>query len=354
MDFHWNEEQLELREVARAFLADHSTGDAIRAVMGSELGFDPALWKQLGSELGWTAVAIPEEFGGLGLGFVELTGLLEVMGEALLCSPFFSSVCLGAGAILEAGSDDQKREWLPAIAEGKCIATLACSEASGHWDAASIETIFEEDSDGFVLSGTKRFVPDGHCADLLVVVARRAGSRDDDGIAFFCGIPAESAGISRRRLPTMDQSFRQAEIEFDSVRVSASARLSGNENGAKALERTLELAAVGLAAEQVGGAQRCLDLAVAYAGEREQFGRPIGVLPGHPAQVCRHDGKDRVGAFRGLLRRLRRRRVLWGTSRSRLDCEGRGLGGVFHSGRRGAPDFRRCRLHLGVRHPSLL
>jgi alkylation response protein AidB-like acyl-CoA dehydrogenase len=275
MDFHWNEEQLELREVARAFLAEHSTGDALRAVMGSELGFDPALWKQLGAELGWTAVAIPEEFGGLGLGFVELTALLEVMGEALLCSPFFASVCLGARVILEAGNDDQKREWLPAIAEGECIATLAFSEASGRWDATSIETTFEEDGDGFVLSGTKRFVPDGHCADLLVVVARRAGSRGDDGIALFA-VSAQSPGISRRRLPTMDQGFRQAEIEFDSVRIPASARLAGSENGAKALERTLALAAVGLAAEQVGGAQRCLDMAVAYASEREQFGRPIG------------------------------------------------------------------------------
>ena len=275
MDFSFNEEQLELREVARGFLADQSGPDRVRAAMASDLGYDPQLWKQLGSELGWTAIAVPEECGGLGLGHVELVALLEVMGESLLCGPFFSSICLGANAILTAATPSQKEALLPTIAEGETIATLALSEAEGGWNPQSIETTFEERGDGFVLNGTKRFVPDGHIADLLLVAARRAGTSGEDGMALFA-VPADTKNISRRRLPAMDQTRQQAEIQLDGVDVPADAQLGGGSTSWAALSRGLDLAGVCLAAEQVGGAQRCLDLAVAYAKEREQFGRPIG------------------------------------------------------------------------------
>ncbi|MED5260970.1 MAG: acyl-CoA dehydrogenase family protein [Myxococcota bacterium] len=275
MDFSFNEEQLELREVARGFLADHSGSEQVRAGMASELGYDPQLWKQIGSELGWTSVAIPEEYGGLGFGTVELVALLEVMGESLVCSPFFASVGLAANAILVAGEEGQKQALLPGIAEGDTRATLAFSEARGGWSADSVSTTFEETDNGFLLEGTKRFVPDGHVADLLVVVARRKGTSGQEGIALFA-VPATSPNLSRQRLPTMDSTSRQAEIQLDGVEVSSDARLGGESSSWEAVAQALDIAGICLAAEQTGGAQRCLDLAVEYAKEREQFGRPIG------------------------------------------------------------------------------
>lgn len=275
MDLTFNEEQQELRATARSFLEDRAGSEEIRRAMESELGYDPELWKQIGTELGWPSVHIPEEYGGLGLGYVELVALLEVAGGSLLCAPFFSSVCLGANALLVGGSEEQKREHLPGIAEGQTRATLACSEDSGRWDAAGIETTAKREGDDFVLNGKKSFVLDGHCADLLVVAARAPGTKGEEGIELFA-LPAESAGLSRRALPTMDQTRRLAEIELAGVRVPTSSRLGDDDSGWGSLRKTLDLAAVAIAAEQVGGAQRCLEMAVEYAKERIQFGRPIG------------------------------------------------------------------------------
>jgi alkylation response protein AidB-like acyl-CoA dehydrogenase len=275
MRFAFTEEQEALRATARAFLSEHSSSEQVRRAMQSELGFAPELWKTISAQLNWPAVSIPEDCGGLGLGDVELAALLEVMGEVLLCAPFFSTVCLGANALRIAGSDAQKREWLPAIAEGRTLATLAAFEPDKNWSAAGIEAEAHRQGGDYLLTGRKRFVLDGHCADLLVVAARREESRGDDGISLFT-VPSEAQGVERRALPTLDQTRRLAEIELHGVRVPASARLGEEGSGAAALERILELAAIGLAAEQVGGAQRCLDLAVAHAKSRVQFGRPIG------------------------------------------------------------------------------
>jgi alkylation response protein AidB-like acyl-CoA dehydrogenase len=275
LNLAFSEEQEELRAQARAFLADHSSAEQVRAAMASELGYDAEVWKRISAELGWPAVVVPEEYGGLGLGHVELVALMEVMGEALLCSPFFSSVCLGGTALLLAGSEEQKREHLPGIAEGETRVTLALTEPSGRWGPAGVEALARREGNGYVLSGSKRFVPDGHAADLLVVAARREGSRGDDGLSLFL-VPGDAPGVERRALPTMDQTRRQAQVELREVRLPASTLLGEEGAAAPALARTLDLATVGLAAEQVGGAQRCLDLAVAYAKQRVQFGRPIG------------------------------------------------------------------------------
>jgi len=275
MNFAFNEEQEALREMARSFLADHSSGEQVRSAMSSELGFDTAVWKRIGEELGWPGVIVPEEFGGLGLSYVELVALLEVTGSALLCSPFFSSVCLAGNALLEAGDEAQKAEHLPGIAAGQTLATLAFSEPAGGWDASEITTLALRDGDDYVLRGRKRFVPDGHCAELLVVAARCEGSSGEQGVSLFV-VPGDSRGLERRSLPTMDATRRQAALELSDVRVPTAARL-GEEGAAwPALRRTLDLAAIALAAEQVGGAQRCLDLSVEYAKQRVQFGRPIG------------------------------------------------------------------------------
>jgi len=275
MDFAFTEEQEELRESARGFLAEYSGSEQVRHAAESELGYDPELWGQLGAELGWTSVVIPEKYGGLGLSYVELVALLETMGSTLLCSPFFASVCLGGNALLTAGSEEQRQEHLPGIAEGLTRATLASTEASGHWGAEGIEAVARPDGGDFVLNGIKTFVVDGHFADLLIVAARRDGSSGEDGISLFV-VPGDAPGVERRALPTMDQTRRQAEVTLRDVRIPAGALMGEEGAGWKALKTTLELAAVALSAEQVGGAQRCLDMAVEYAKEREQFGRPIG------------------------------------------------------------------------------
>ncbi|HEY8154947.1 MAG TPA: acyl-CoA dehydrogenase family protein [Myxococcota bacterium] len=275
MRFAFTEEQEALRATARAFLAEHSGSEQVRSAMRSDLGFAPELWKQISTELGWPAVCVPEAYGGLGLGAVELAALLEAMGESLLCAPFFSSLCLGANALRVAGSDAQQSELLPAIAEGRALATLAAFEPDKSWSAAGIEAEARREGGDYLLSGRKRFVLDGHCADLLIVAARREGSREGEGISLFA-VPSGLKGVERRALATLDQTRRLAEIELHDVRVPVSARLGDEGSGAAALERIRDLAAIALAAEQVGGAQRCLDLAVAHAKTRVQFGRPIG------------------------------------------------------------------------------
>jgi alkylation response protein AidB-like acyl-CoA dehydrogenase len=273
--FAFNEDQELLRDSARAFLRDHSSGEQVRTAMATELGYDEKVWTRLGAELGWPAVAIPEEYGGLGLGFVELVALLEEMGAALLCSPFFASVVLGANAVLVAGSEEQKAELLPGLAAGEQIATLALAEKKGGWDPCAITTTATEDGGDVVLNGVKTYVPHGHVADWFVVAARTIGSSGDDGLGLYV-VPASSHGLQRRQLPTMDQTRPQAEVTLDSVRLPMSARLSAGLSGATAISRVLDLAAIALGAEQLGGAQRCLDMTVQYTKERSQFGRLIG------------------------------------------------------------------------------
>ena len=290
MQLVFTEEQEELRRAARAFLADHSASEQVRAAMASDLGFDAETWKCIATGLGWTGVAIPEAHGGAGLGFVELVALLEEMGEALLCAPFLSSVCMAAPALLAAGDCAPAREWLPAIAEGRAIATLAVAEASGGFCASDVATVARRSGDGFAIEGEKRFVLDGHCADLVLVAARREGSAGDEGVSLFA-VPAASPGFERRLLPTMDQTRRFADVSLRDVRVSTAALVGVEGQGWPVIQCALDLAAIALAAEQVGGAQRCLDLSVAYAKERVQFGRPIGSF-----QAIKHKCADMMTA----------------------------------------------------------
>jgi len=275
MDFRFSEEQEELRQIARSFLAERSGPEQVRANMESTLGFDPETWRQISTELGWPSIHIPEAHGGLGLGHVDLAVLLEATGEALLCAPFFSTVALAVNTILQIGTDSQKTKLLPGLAEGAHTATLAFAEASGRWDANGIEMLASPDHGGFVLEGRKRWVVDGHSTDQLFVAARSPGTLGEDGISVFL-VPGDAPGVVRKALPTMDQTRRLAEIEFSNVRVGPDARLGESNRVWPDLRRTLDLAAIALAAEQVGGAQRCLDMSVAYARERKQFGRSIG------------------------------------------------------------------------------
>ncbi len=275
MNFAFTEEQEELRKSARHFLENYSSSARVREAMETESGFDVEIWARIGAELGWPALTIPEEYGGFGFTYVELIAVMEEMGRALLCAPFFSSICLGANALLVGGADAQKKEYLPQIAAGETTATLAHAEANGRWDASGIEATAARDGSDFVISGVKTYVIDGHTAELIIVAARAEGSQGADGVSLFV-VPAGSAGIERRHLDTMDQTRKQAEIRFDGVRVPSDACLSNEGDGWPILRDTLDLAAIALAAEQVGGAQKCLDMAVDYAKERVQFGRPIG------------------------------------------------------------------------------
>jgi alkylation response protein AidB-like acyl-CoA dehydrogenase/NAD(P)-dependent dehydrogenase (short-subunit alcohol dehydrogenase family) len=271
VNFAFTEEQQELRAAARAFLAESSSSERVRAAMASELGYDPEVWKRIGSELGWPAAIVPEECGGLGLGAVELVALAEAMGESLLCSPFFATVCLARRRCSprERGAEAA----LPrADRRGPGRAALATAEPG----LAHDEVALEARRDG------RRLPPRRHQAlcDRRPQRGLARGERARTRVArrrrrLAVRRAGDSAGLERRALPTMDLTRRQAELRFAGVRVPASARL-GERARCCALRRALDLGAIALAAESVGGAQRCLDLAVAYAKEREQFGRPIG------------------------------------------------------------------------------
>jgi len=286
MEFAFTEEQQMIRETAAQFLADNCDSAAVRRAMATEAGFEPAMWSRVCGEMYWSAIHIPEEYGGLGLGYVELVAVIEQMGRYLLCAPFFSSICLGANALLVAASEEQKAEYLPRIADGSSRATLAWCDASGRWHADGISATAARSGEGYVLNGSYRYVVDGHTADLLVVAARAPGSRGGDAISLFV-LPADAAGVTRRWLPTMDQTRKLAEIRLDDVRVPAAALLGAEGEAGAALEKTLALAIVALAAEQAGGAQQILDMAVAYTRERQQFGRAIASF-----QAIKHKAAD--------------------------------------------------------------
>jgi alkylation response protein AidB-like acyl-CoA dehydrogenase len=272
MNFAFSEEQEELRRTVRQFLEAKSPSSEVRRLMETTEGYDPSVWKQMGQELGLQSIHIPEAYGGQGFTFIELGIVLEEMGRVLLCAPYYASVVLAADAILNAGTDEQKQALLPGIASGDTIAALAFTEASGKWDASGITLEAKESGGKYTLDGQKMFVIDGHNADLLVVVARTAGTSGTDGISFFT-VRGDADGVTRTPLSTMDQTRKQSRIEFSGV---AAEPLGQPGAGWPALSKTLDQAAVALSNEMMGGAQFVLDMSVEYAKVRVQFGRPIG------------------------------------------------------------------------------
>ena len=275
MEFAFSQDQDELRRAARRFLEVASSEERVRAAMETEQGYDSATWEQLSEELAWTALTIPEEYGGLGMSYLDLHPLMEEMGRALLCSPFFSTICLGANALLLGGNGVQKERHLPGIAAGETTATLAYAEKNGQLDAAGIEATCSRTAAGYILRGTKSYVLDGHTADLLIVAARTENSEGAEGVSLFL-VPGDADGVKRAWLPTMDQTRRLASVELNDVVVPPDALVGEEGRGWALCERTLDLARIALAAEQVGAAEMCLDMSVEYAKVRKQFGRPIG------------------------------------------------------------------------------
>jgi alkylation response protein AidB-like acyl-CoA dehydrogenase len=272
VNFAFSDEQEQLRDAVRRFLEAKSPSTEVRRLMDTTEGYDPAVWAQMANELGLQSLHIPEEFGGQGFTFVELGIVLEEMGRVLLCAPYFSTVVLAADAIINAGTDAQKGELLPGIAGGETIAALAFTEPNGKWDASGIEMIATGSGDSVTLDGTKMFVIDGHLADCIVVAARAAGTTGEEGISLFT-VAGDAAGLTRTALATMDQTRKQAKLEFSGV---AATPLGTPGEGWAALSKTLDQAAACLANEMVGGAQQVLDMSVEYAKVRVQFGRPIG------------------------------------------------------------------------------
>jgi alkylation response protein AidB-like acyl-CoA dehydrogenase len=263
MDFTLTEEQRELRSIVRKFLGARSPEAEVRRLMATEEGFDPDVWRQMSDQLGLPGLAIPEEYGGAGFGYVELGLVFEEMGRALLCAPYFSTV-LAAEVLLRSGDEDAKKDLLPGIASGETIATLALLERASGWGPDDIALAATHGPGGWTLTGQKKHVLDGHVAGLVLVAARTPA-----GVSVF----AVGGGYTATPVETMDQTRKQAELVFDRT----AARLIGEDGaGWATLGCALDTAAIMLGAEQVGGASAALDMAVEYAKVRIQFGRPIG------------------------------------------------------------------------------
>ncbi len=270
-----SDEQQMLRESARGYLAEQAPVAHLRKLRDSkdDIGFSRALWRGFAA-MGWAGVLIPEEFGGVGLCYVEAGVLLEEMGRTLAPSPFFSTAVLAASAIGLAGSAQHKAQHLPRVAAGELVAALAIDEGAKH-KPSHVALAAARHANGFRLNGTKTFVVDGHVADLLIVAARTAGGIEDkQGVTLFL-VDAKTPGLKRERTLMVD-SRNSARLSFENVDVTADAVLGEVDEGAPLLERVLSIGRAGLAAELVGSGSEAFDRTVAYLKERRQFGRAIG------------------------------------------------------------------------------
>ena len=352
-------EQSQLRDATRDLLAEVSSQDRVRALMPDPAGADPDAWRELAG-LGLPGIAIPERFGGGGGSLVDQGVVLEEMGRALCGGPYFSTAVLAAQTLLAAPDDDPlATELLEGICTGDLAVTLAVSEAGGRWDEAGITLQAVRAASGWELTGSKTFVPDGATADLILVAARTAA-----GIGLFA-VPGSAAGLTRTPLPAMDQTRKQARLDF----AAAAGRLIGADGaGWLAIGPGLRRAAVGLAAEQVGGAQRVLELMVEHARTRNQFGRPIGSFQAVQHTCAQGAGRRRGGQVSRLLRlrtaAARRETTSREPGGGRVGGSRAGRGGQPGQGRlfrdvparrrRSHPGVRRDRAHLGAPGPALL
>ena len=266
-----SEEQILLRDAAKSWVSGKSPVTAFRKLRdsGNADGFDPAVWHEMAG-MGWAGIIIPEEFGGSGLGYLTLGLVLEETGRTLTASPLISTALTATTALLLAGNEAQKKEWLPKIAEGKAIATLAVDEHAHH-APEKIALTAKKAGSGYTLSGKKNFVLDGGAADLIIVAARTSG-----GITLFL-VPGNASGLTRHKLKSVD-SRGVANLEFDNVEVPASAVLGSVDGGADVLDATLDRARAGLAAEMLGAATQAFETTLEYLKTRVQFGQVIGTF----------------------------------------------------------------------------
>ena len=262
-----SEEREDFRRSVRGFLERVSAEPQVREQLASGDGYDDAVWRQMAAQPALQGVAIPERFGGGGFGFSELAVVFEEMGRSLFCAPYLSTVGLAANALLLAGDEEVRERYLPPIAAGELVATLAICEVDGRWDEGGVEVRASKQGDSYALEGRKTYVLDGQAAGLILVVAR-----GEEGIGIY-SVEVDAPGLERTRLTTLDPTRRQAQIE---LRGTPAQLIGDGALGWEVVARVLDRAAALLAAECAGGAARCLEMATEYANERVQFSRPIG------------------------------------------------------------------------------
>jgi len=276
-----SEEQEMLKKMARDFLRDKCPKTLVKEMEESEKGYPPELWQEMAG-LGWMGLVFPEKYGGGNMSFLDLSVLLEEMGRACLPGPFFSTVVLGGLTILNAGTEEQKQKYLPKIANGQTIFTLALTETSAKYDATSISVKAKANNNDYIINGTKLFVPDAHIADYLLCVARTSEQAEaEDGITIFL-VDAKNPSINYTVLKTIAND-KLCEVVFDQVRVPRENILGQLDQGWSVVQKVIERAAVAKCCEMVGGIQQVLEMTVDYAKERKQFDRPIGSF-----QVIQH------------------------------------------------------------------
>jgi alkylation response protein AidB-like acyl-CoA dehydrogenase len=275
MNFGFTEDQEALREATRKFLDNECPTTFVRKMMADDTAHATELWRKI-AQLGWLGIIVPEDFGGSGGSFLDLVVILEEAGKSLLPGPFFATALLGTTAILAGGSAEQKSALLPKIVEGNHIVTLALAEKSGRYDAAGVGLVASAKGNDFILSGEKLFVPDAHVADQIIVAARTAQSGNpEEGVTLFL-VDAKAPGVTITQLKTVDMTRRQCHVALQGVPVARAQVLGEVGKGWTVLRRVLDQAMAGLCAEMVGAGQKALDMAVSYAKERVQFGKPIG------------------------------------------------------------------------------
>ena len=277
MKIRLNEDQLEIQRQARRFFDKECPMEFIRDMFEDERGFTHDLWRKM-AEMGWTAMLVPEAYGGVEMGVMDLCVVFEEMGRSLAPGPLFSTVLLAGETVKEAGNHIQKERYLSGIATGELVGTLALSEPDGGADPDYVQMEARSANDGFVLNGRKLFVPYAASADFLVVVARTGSGKDKwDGISLFL-VDSKIPGISITPLIVMDSTRKQCMVEFRDVHVPEEGLVGDKDKGWRYLSRVLNRARVALAAENVGGAEKCLEMATQHAKERVQFNQPIGAF----------------------------------------------------------------------------
>jgi len=274
MDFDFDQDQLMLRDSVREYLRNECPPEFVRSMSEHPLGYSKEMWKGM-AELDWLGLTFPEEYGGLGLGMVELALVLEEMGRAVFPGPYFASVVLAGAALMMSGSPAQKSKYLSAIAKGDLVATFGMLEESVDWGAGSVRMKAEEKGGGYVLNGMKRFVPFAHAADVIIVPART--SDRDEGLSLFL-VDRNSRGLSLSGMTSIDLTNKASELKFDSVAVPQENRLGQHDSAWQVIEGVLETAAVAASAEMLGCSRKAMEMSVEYAKMREQFGQPIGAF----------------------------------------------------------------------------
>ncbi len=274
MDLDFTQEQDMLRNSARDFLTTECDKKKVREIEESAEGYSAEIWRKM-AELGWQGLMIPEEYDGMGMGLMDLLVIFEEIGRNILPSPFLATVALGVPPIVEAGTEEMKKDFLPRVASGEVILTLALTEPSAGYSPDCIKLKAEAKGDNFVLNGIKLFVEFASAADYMVVAARtRSGADPTEGITLFL-VDSKSPGIKIEPFATTGMD-RQCEVAFDNVSVPKSSVIGEVDKGWHIIEKTLKIATVAKMAEMSGGMQAILDMSVAYAKERVQYGRPIG------------------------------------------------------------------------------